>query len=285
MTHRRRTTRLRVRVLRTARHGPHLTAKQIAATVGCHPSTVTKHLRTHNRVPPTSRSERRDTAASSCTTPATLMTLSRTDDTETRNQAASNPRCPPATLTRLANDPNRDVRWQASSNANCPPAALARFAADPDGHARRSAAGNPNCPPPTLARLAADTDPPGTQAEVPGTAANSSKRFQNPGKRFHLSGNRFQTAGQQPPTLTARRRHRRDTPDGHTRNRCHPITEQHASASGCCVSPVTVRISAPDRSPPQSAAIRRPSTNIYAPATRSLRRGAAPARMGSPDVG
>ena len=145
----------RVRVLRAARHSPHLTAVQIAAVAGCHLSTVRKHL---NRAPGpvlalTSDTRRRVLAPDG---PSTASALAGSCDSRTRSGLAHRSGCPQPLLCRLAADRDFGVRRRAAANRNCPPDMLARLAADADVRVRGDVANNANCPPWLLARLAGD---------------------------------------------------------------------------------------------------------------------------------
>ena len=152
-----RTTRIRVRVLRTARHSPYLTATQIANIVGCHPSTVHKHLHTRpNTDAVFARASQRARQAETAPNGTTLTPYARGSDHTARRAAARNAHCPPPQLARLAADPAWSARRAAAANAHCPPTALSRLAADPDPDVRRAATVNQNCSPETLTRAATD---------------------------------------------------------------------------------------------------------------------------------
>ena len=116
---------VRDRVLRAARDSSHLNVVQIAALVGCHRSTASKHLnRCHG---------------------AALALLTRGSDSDARRDVAGRPNCPPRLLVRLADDPDMRVRGAAAGNGNCPAAALDRLGVDSDADVRGAAAANPNC--------------------------------------------------------------------------------------------------------------------------------------------
>ena len=93
--------------------------------------------------------------------PASLMTLSRSSDPETRSTAARDPSCPSELLTRLAADADTDVRSGAASNPNTPTETLRRLATDPERGVRYRAASNPNSPSEILTRVFAITVPEG----------------------------------------------------------------------------------------------------------------------------
>ena len=132
---------VRVRVLRVARHSPHLTAAQIAAIAGCHRSTARKHLRSSGTaLPLAGSSARQDCAAADGAAPQVLMLLSRGSDGRERWSAASNARCPPSALARLASDPAEYVRYAVASHPSGSRQALSRLALDLDEGVRAAAA-------------------------------------------------------------------------------------------------------------------------------------------------
>ena len=148
---------VRTRVLRAARHSPHLTAVQIAAVVGCHRSTVRKHL---HRAPAaalafTSAAQRRVLAAEGS---AASLSLGQGSDSGVRGAVARRLDCPPWLLHRLANDPDFVVRRWVAGNENCPQGLLARLGGGDDVWVRHNVAGNENCPRRLLTRLAGDDD-------------------------------------------------------------------------------------------------------------------------------
>lgn len=143
--------------MRTARSTPTATAVQIAAAVGCHPSTVRKHLApTPARAAAAADDIRRRGALDA--TASQLWRMLADGDRDVRWWAAANPRCPPATA-RLSNDSDPGVRSTAVSNPNCPPALLRRAARHLHADVRAAAAGNPSLPPTLRSRLIADRDP------------------------------------------------------------------------------------------------------------------------------
>ena len=149
---------VRAAVLRTVRHSPHLTYVQIAAVVGCHRSTVRKHLRGHRNsgllLPrPAGRADVADAADVAC---RMLARLAADPAWEVRRAAARDLRTSAGTLTRLAGDPVERVRRSVAANPNSPPRMLARLAGDVGEHVRWQASNNPNSPPRMLARLAGD---------------------------------------------------------------------------------------------------------------------------------
>ena len=179
MPHRRRS--VRVRVLRIARHSPHLTVAEIAAVVGCHRSTVGKHLNGCGGVvamlPPAGRRSGLSRAGSvSCPT-AVLGLLSRVSDIQIRETVAGNPNSPPEVLRRVTAGSGNSVRWAAARNGSSPPAALVRLAADDDWRVRQAAAGNPNSPHGVLRRLRHGSDPDVRDAAV--RNLNTARRSQS----------------------------------------------------------------------------------------------------------
>ena len=154
---------MRQRVLRIARARPDQTSAQLAAAVGCHPSTVRKHLRTV-------RLTRRPAAV--CVEAASLEQLTASPhraaadrlrwDGDLGGEARQSR--DPVLLARLAADRAWWVRQGVASNPATPAHALELLAGpawDPVWPGREKAemcarvAANPGCPPRLAARLAA----------------------------------------------------------------------------------------------------------------------------------
>ena len=141
---------VRVRVWRAARHSPHLTVGQVAALVGCHPSTARKHLNNRATAPPAVTLRQRTVAQRLAVSRSLLVRLPRGGDPDARKTAAADIATQPAALARLAADHDGNVRYVAAGNAATPPAALARLAAGHDENVRYVAAGNAATPPAAL---------------------------------------------------------------------------------------------------------------------------------------
>ena len=153
---------VRARVLRVARHSPYLTVAEIAAVVGCHRSTVGKHLNGCDGVvavlPPAGPASGLRAAGSAACPPAVLGLLSRVSDIEIREMVAGNPSSPPEVLRRVAAGRGQSARWAAAGNPSSPRVALVRLAGDGDWRVRKAVAGNPNCPLGVLRRLRRGSD-------------------------------------------------------------------------------------------------------------------------------
>ena len=180
-------TALRRRIQRTARLNPRLTHAQIAAWVGCHPSTVSEQLRGSGGVharrladgvrgPWLYQANKRlhgfPTEAVARITyslpngyppdlpPRRLIAeAAAADDDESRRGAARHTSCPLWLLRQLLEDPQRDVRSAAASNKTLPGWLLAETAASADRASASAAVANPSCPPAvvTAARRHPDT--------------------------------------------------------------------------------------------------------------------------------
>ena len=149
---------------RSARAAPELNVAQIARQVGCHPSTVRKHLRTMPLPgsPAAVRVEAASLAQLQASTRHAGTGRCLKADAGTRGDKARSSR-DPVLLARLADDPAVWVCVGAAGNPATPTQALARLAAAAwtphferggDDLALRVAA-NPGCSPRLLARLAA----------------------------------------------------------------------------------------------------------------------------------
>ena len=141
-------------ILRIARSQPEWSAETIAGRVGCHPSTVHKHLR-ERRV----RSQH-CAAALNVEQRATAMLagFSRDADDRTRATVADNPSASPRMLGRLAGDCSLSVRCAAASNPQTPVKMLARLAHASDRGIRIGVAENTSASLSMLARLRRDRD-------------------------------------------------------------------------------------------------------------------------------
>ena len=152
---------LRVRVLRIARSGPHLTTLQIAHHAGCSTRNVTGHLAATGTMCPgrgrrrRSLTIRRDTARRS-PHPGLLARLAFDPDTGARVSAAMNPSCPTAVLARVVHDDF--ANYGAARNRNATPRLLTRLASGWHPSVRAAVAGNTNCPPALLEHLRDDPD-------------------------------------------------------------------------------------------------------------------------------
>ena len=173
-------------VLRIARSAPQASVKQIAARVGCHPSTVRRHLnrrpgpgsltddsagrglpvrviRQSSCPPPLLRrfGEYADQGVASAAIgnpsyPASRLTCKALHGPLlSRVHAVSNAACRPSILGWLAGNAPELASWIAG-NDNTPPKALVRLSADNNAETRHQVAKNPNCPPRALDRLAGD---------------------------------------------------------------------------------------------------------------------------------
>ena len=175
----------RERILRLARSSPRLTQRQIAAVVGCHPDSVSRHLRglhplgARHRTKPqpfTSQEAASLTRLAMTGFSADITAAARGTDSsyyaddelyeqerdrysqdpeEAAEPAARAPDCPPALLEKLSHR-RRRVRRQVAANPNCPADTLDRLAGDPSCEVREAAAGNPQCPPAALRRCVRD---------------------------------------------------------------------------------------------------------------------------------
>ena len=187
----------RVAVLRVARARPGCSAETIAAVVGCHASTVRRHLSDIQFSPDTSPHVVEIAVTSAATAdpqqlmladqsqaPRILRLLANATDTPVRAAVMSNPSCPevlrlrgaidgsrwvrqcavrriahPAALARAATDPDPYVRAEAASNSHSPERLLYRLATDPDPQTRRAVINHPKRPPDIIAALMTDPDP------------------------------------------------------------------------------------------------------------------------------
>lgn len=162
---RRRHGKLRERILRTARGGPSMTVQQLARRVGCHPSTVQRHLR-GLRLGPRPAAVQVEAASvaqlqkSGPVHDATAKLLRSGIDARA---AAGRYSTDATVLGRLAHDAARSVRHELAGNRSCPRAGLRLLAEE--GLARvqhidtpklmRRIVANPSCDPGLLAAVAA----------------------------------------------------------------------------------------------------------------------------------
>ena len=144
--------------MRTARAHPVWSAEAIAAAVGCHASTVRKHLVAchgdwHQIAVTADASHDRARLSREPQTSAHLLArLARDPDAGIREAVPEHDAAAPATLARLTRDPNSLASDTAASHPACPQAILHRLAANPEmAHA---VSRNPHCPSRLLDRLA-----------------------------------------------------------------------------------------------------------------------------------
>ena len=149
-------------VLRAVRAVPCLTDAQIAARVGCHPSTVSRHRRSitsgmglAHGSPPLLERAVNDPGCS----PPRLARLACDNAQAVRLAAAAHPNSPSFFLSRLACDNVAWVRGGVARRGDCPPRLLALLSKDSAWIVRKSVARNPACPPQLVNRLASDSYP------------------------------------------------------------------------------------------------------------------------------
>ena len=156
---------MRASVIRAVRVHPYGSTTRIAAAVGCHPSTVRKHVRAAGLDVPAAGNPDRD-GTHSGEQPRQSAMLARDPDPHIRRLVAANPQLPPAAATRLARDPDPVVR-QGRARRTSSQRLIARFLHDPTREVRIQAASNPACPPQPQLRLLTDPDPAVRAAVVP----------------------------------------------------------------------------------------------------------------------
>ena len=153
---------LAAEIVRVARAQPSWSSEMIAARVGCHASTVRKHMpgRVRGRRPTAAHTpEQRALAAfRPDTEPHLLADLARGPNPTLRDLTAENTSIPLPALLRLQRDRDDRVRWSALSNPTCPPRLLARLAHHRDRDVRLAVADNTATPASALERLVADSD-------------------------------------------------------------------------------------------------------------------------------
>ena len=156
----RRVSPLQQKIVQVAAEQPAWTHKQIAARVGCHPSTVDAHLK---NAPRRGRGGGQRTAASAQT--ASLTAPAETNEEAVRRMAPfGNPRdylalakmeeCPPRVLARFLGSHLENVRVAAAGNPSTPSRALMDLYLTRDPQIAAALASNRNCWPGTLRSVA-----------------------------------------------------------------------------------------------------------------------------------
>ena len=148
---------IRDRVLETARRNPDMTAAHIAAHVGCHPSTVHRHLPNRGNSsgsgsggvepPPAPDIGLGDVGLNGPGSP--LAEFADIEDTPrpVGADAADDPSCPPDTLRALSREPySWQVHAKIAGHPNCPEDAMEMYQYDEDEDVRFALYTNPNCP-------------------------------------------------------------------------------------------------------------------------------------------
>ena len=149
------TRSVRDRVLETARRNPDMTAAHIAAHVGCHPSTVHRHLPNRSNSSGSGGVEAPSAPdiglggvglngpGSPLAEFADIQDAPRPVDAD----AAHDPSCPPDTLRALSREPYAwRVHARIAGHPNCPEEAMEMYQLDEDEDVRFALYANPNCP-------------------------------------------------------------------------------------------------------------------------------------------
>ena len=156
----------RDRVLEAARRNPDMTAAQIAGIVGCHPSTVHRHLpkhagggaRTQGLEPPPAPDIAPLGAHTHDNGPgaplAEFADIGQDTPRPVGAAAAADPSCPPETLRALSQEPYTwQVHAKIAGHPNCPDDAMEMYQYDEDADVRFALYANPNSDDATRAEI------------------------------------------------------------------------------------------------------------------------------------